>query len=88
MVLSKNFLILNKNNFKKNKNEKKDNFVVETDKIIELNFDKMNVVHKEHKTHKHSNESLIKQHIENGLSKNEIIKLLNISERTYNRYKN
>jgi hypothetical protein len=85
--LSKNFLILNHHNFKKNQNEKKDNFVVETDKIIELNFDKKIVVHKEHKTHKHSNESLIKQHIENGLSKKEIIELLNISERTYNRYK-
>lgn len=88
MVLSNNFLILNHNNFKKNRNEKKDNFVVESNKIIELNFDKKIVLHKEHKTHKHSNETLVKQYIDNGLSKKEIIELLNISERTYNRYKN
>lgn len=88
MVLSNNFLILNHNNFKKNRNEKKDNFVVESNKIIELNFDKKIIVHKEHKTHKHSNETLVKQYIDNGLSKKEIIELLNISERTYNRYKN
>jgi len=91
MVLSNNFLILNNNNFKKNKNEKKDDFIINSDKIIEMNFNKKiasGFVHKDHKTHKHSNETLIKEHINNGLTKNEIIELLNISERTYNRYKN
>ena len=82
--LSKGNLILNYNNFKTNLNEKQETFLESNNQIIELSFNKKSI--KQHKQHKHSNETAIKELIQQGVNKKEIITMLNISEKTFSRY--
>ena len=82
--LSKGNLILNYNNFKTNLNEKQETFLESNNQIIELSFNKKSI--KQHKQHKHSNETAIKELIQQGVNKKEIITMLNISEKTFLRY--